>query len=326
MSTLLIFGAFLLSDGTKPGPVDAEWRTRLASTGYQVASQYAELSRHLEEHSVEEYSRKDDTGVFQPARNIRNCFSSLGPCWSVEIQRTNIGQPDSAESNMDVRNPDYVFTLRGKGDAPKYALIKLGEATPAADHSGYGLHRTLVEAIQASAGAARGGDGFALKSLQWSEKENLLSVRFSTHWNQNVLVQDQEVFLEPDQGWRVRRLRKETPTLLLTAELTYGTTIDDLFFPSEVVIGGHYKIANGPPDFRTKGRIVDLHKNRKNPADYYLTAFGFPEPVGTTPPSKPIPRFMWLACAALACAALATTVRYLSRRYSGRLARNGQAT
>ena len=61
--------------------------------------------------------------------------------------------------------------------------------------------------------------------------------------------------------------------------------------------------------------FTDYGANPIDHAEFYLSHYGIPEPVGVVPPSKRTPRYLWLLVAAESFAILAILFRWLARRW-----------
>ena len=74
-----------------------------------------------------------------------------------------------------------------------------------------------------------------------------------------------------------------------------------------------------PPKGNKPGYIEEtdfeyVRRTTRSRADFYLTTFGFPEPPGIVPPSRPTPTYVWLLLGAGGFGAIALACRWLLKR------------
>jgi hypothetical protein len=308
------------------GDVDPAWLTRLTTEGRAAYGKYAAVSNTLEEVAETRATadgpidKNSIIGTFaNHTRSEKLC--RLGPhILCHEMTRVYDDKPGGPPTRLRCLNASYEFTLaKEKPDSP-YVLI----GTRPAEQSelstyGFGVKEGPIHLFNDALRAAGGEENYSLEQVRWDSRKNALYIRFSRPARYpppaaSKIVRD-ELWVEPDHSWRVVERKVDTPHLIATESYRYGTEIDGCWFMSESSHVAHYK-AKGLPPIRDTCRVLSLRKTEKTPADFTLSAFGFPEPEGVVPAGPP-PRRLWpwlLVAAPVAFAALALWFRRLARR------------
>jgi hypothetical protein len=305
--------------------IDPAWLDKARTEIKAVWEKYEALSLHLEEEGeIRSDKVPGSTGtlaVFRP-QTRRERKVRLGDNVILEQVRILDDQPNKPQIRLECDNSDYAFTLGKSQEDSPYALVEYapGKRKLPLVRRGFAFVDFAFQSLHDALGAIENDGQHTLRALRFDETRGLLRIEFE-NVTQGITSQ-RALFLDPGQGWRVVEGRSESSYLVGTTRWTYGAVVGGIEFPTESKgLTTHKPGREHPPDFETTGRLIRLQLTDKTPADFRLSAFGFPEPVDVAPPPKPTPWYLWLLAAAGACAALSFSFAYLRRRQRGHAAR-----
>jgi hypothetical protein len=312
--------AFVLGSGSvlvDGGPeIDPMWLGRAKTEIRPCYERYETLSQ-LVEGTAEMRSEKDNPAiksVMFKDHTTRIESARVHNCGFVSTTTTFDESKDKAKTRLICANEDYQFTLEKKSDGP-FILLKYGKTEPDKDRYGDGPYRFPFDELRYVVNAVENKDQHFLKALGLDKGRNLVCVRFEVRAGAktNTVIEDEEIWLDPNENWRIVELKKKTPTAIFHDVATYGQSIEGLSFPNSTNESISYRTANGLPAFHIHTELT-TYKSMKSPSDFRLSAFGLPEPPEFLPRSKTTPAYIWILTAAGACAALAFGFRLLARR------------
>ena len=320
---LVVFAVFVLVAVANPADgqsVDPNWHAKAKAGIKTTLEKYAKVSQRLEETSEFRYDKAPGpTGTFPfHPHTRRDRIVRLGTDILQERSKTEDGEPKKQQFSLTCENGDYHFELGKTRQDSDYAFLgsALGKAKyPLADQES-GVHSSAFSYLRQALGAIEGDGKYILQALRFDDAKGLLRIDYSQPLDDKRI--DNQLYVDPSLAWRVVEHRVETPSLVGTQHWTYGTTVGGLEFPTGMKDLITYKVAKAPPNMEITGRVLSIQLTDKTPADFRLTAFGFPEPAGVAPLPKPTPRYVWILAAAGACAALAVGFAYLRRRSQAR--------
>lgn len=234
-----------------------------------------------------------------------------------------VNRKDSKVYRIDCYNTRYSFELQGQV-ADKMALRNIYSPLPPND--------TVSDVIR-GVGFHRNGWIFRGKTFHdlWADSNCTFgSVRKNAGGNYLIsftralgkdtkVICPYEVELNPNQGWRIEAATSHVPGRVETTEtMSYDKEGFPVPIPSQCVYS--------ETDLKTAERIRSLitvthfqSEPQREEAEFTLSAFGMPEPVGVVW-DKPTPRYVWFLVAAGVFIAIAVGFRLLARRRAARLA------
>lgn len=305
--------------------IDEGWRKRLLDEGGPMASRYKEVGSHLDERVSVKYEQRKATGDGFEVRMAYSVHTRYQGDYRVQEMvfdrgETKLPVPD----RLFCDNDQYTFTLFRKDAGQGYVIHELKTkpepGSQANNHVWCAQYAYvgLMHAVDAAAGAP----GSKLLSLGWDAPTGTLRVAFERTQHDLLAVGkppmtyfgSYEVSLEPNFGWRVARRHVVDPNLTTTNTPSYGIVLDGLHFPKQVTSESFNPPKYNRPPTRGTSEVLSLERCRLTPADFYLTAFGFPEPPDVTPPARPTPLYVWLLLAASGFGVVALGCRWLLKR------------
>jgi len=162
--------------------------------------------------------------------------------------------------------------------------------------------------------AIDGEVGYVLNTLTWDPISSLLKV--CLHRNLGTesqpVFRQEEVWLEPQEGWRVLQTIKTGSKERSVLKRTYGNIIEGLSYPIELTeeikpVG----VGNQPT--QTIKTTLKLRKANRQSSDFRLSAFGLDEP---TELSRSISFHVWLLAIGAMFVGFALAVRIRNRQVS----------
>jgi hypothetical protein len=316
--------ALALAGRARPadGPmIDPTWLAKARTEIKVVIEKYDKVSSRLEESSEirsEKVPGSSGTIPFRP-HTRRERVVRLDDNVIFERVRIDDDKPNSPKIVLECENSDYHFKLGKLGE--KAAFAYLGSTLGKPKHPALGQQGGVYLAVRWYLGEALGAvenDGkHTLRALRFDETSGTLRIDYRHATDPPA---DTQLLVDPSHGWRLLERRVETPSLVGTERWSYGTTIGGMEFPTGAKNLTTYKVAKAPPNLEITSKVTSIKLTDKTPADFRLSAFGFPEPMGAPPPPRPTRWYIWISLAAGGCAALALGFAYLRRRSQGRLA------
>lgn len=329
--TLLWF-AFITIDSAamaaEPDRIDPVWLEKAKNEGKTCYDRYVALSGRLEERSETRFDLlpggPPPKTPYKPQVHRLWVVSSGG---NMIVERARSSEGDSKPRIMlECENHQYSFALSRKDIDSPYVLVgyKLGQQSKLAN-SLSGLHTDAFHAFRQALDAIEGRKGSTLKAIHWDDSRKLLHIR-SIFLVGGTDASPQELWVDPENSWRVVEYSRETKYAKFATEVTYGQTIEGLSLPTGFKNTSTYKPGVDMPGQVITGKLESIRLADKSDRDFTLTAFGLPEPVDATPLPRRTPRYVWFLAGALVCAVAAFLLRHLARRRVGLPIAPDQAT
>jgi hypothetical protein len=251
-----------------------------------------------------------------PSKNKTIHISTSSLDRSFLLNKTTIMDIDQGKPRVEIKgsNDDYRFTLvRNKEDSP-YLLTGYAPAKQSDRHQGSITPAYAYREIDYVLKAIDLKPGFVLKELKWDLPRSFVYAHFEISSSSTPpQMQDWEVWLDPQNQWRVAETSARSPRVIESNKITYGQVLDGLSYPSLIVTSTKQLGAKARPP-ATISTQLSVDKARKNPGDFRLSAYGLPEPV-EFPGAKRGSAIIWfLGVACGSCFALALGFRFLARR------------
>jgi hypothetical protein len=290
--------------------IDAEWVARGATEGAALLKKYEDLLSYLEERSEATIeSPPGGVGQTTTTHSVRlqdNAMIERGRFFSDASRQPRL--------SLECQNPAYHFSLGKSGKDAPYALNQYAKgerSTPVWKCTG-GLHGEVFYHLKRAIEALTPEKKADLRLVRFDAASALLTLSFTLTLQDERHVQ--ELVLAPTKGWMVISRSVEAPKMVGRYDYTYGRTIEGMHFPTGSTGVTTVKAVVPPRTTRVVVRVLDIKRTEKTPADFRLTAFGFPEPQDVAPLARPTPWHLWTLLAGAACGAFAFSLTYLRRR------------
>ena len=284
-------------------------------TSYTAMTQDCELTyraefRHLKPHGELIPDHPNDK-TFESAFVISTEHGSLRQ--TVNLRKLNVKHEIQ---RIECYNTRYSFVASGSA-SDKLAIQEISNPITPKD--------VVRRSLRASIVASSHGWYFLDKPLDelWKDKANTVDavqqiangnylVAFRCRGEDGIVFGHYALELNPNQGWRI-----ETVKTLLTGRIdatetnTYEKDGFAVPIPNRRVFTG--KDLKTSDIFHVATTFSHFKSNpHHTEAEFTLSAFGFPEPVGVEW-KKPTPRYVWFLVAAGAFAAIAVFFRWMTR-------------
>jgi hypothetical protein len=250
-----------------------------------------------------------------------------------DAEYTTVQLPGHEERSVsrvsEVRNPRYHFDVRADG-AGGYALTSF---RPIAEGATESISFCCCPFADTSKGRtyldiARDPDTTALstRDMTWQGRP-AVEFRFESSYRDRkdgTMKRARSAYLfDPAGRWVCvgeRSIPREPSQDSTSYEWVYGyDTAGEWPVPTRQEI---WKVDERRPEARTRTSLYEIDEYQPLPgvdeAEFTLTAFGLPEPVGMEPEEKPGRRYVWFLAAAAAFGLLTVGFRYLARRRAAR--------
>lgn len=321
LTVLVAFSPIGVVHAGESASIDQSWIAKIRMEAPAVYEKYEALSRRLEEES-EYRSNKipGSTGTIPfRAQTRRDRVVHLGDAMLVEQMRVFEDDPNKSQIRLQCDNENYNFTLDKSQDGAPYFLVDYapGKRKIPLVRQQPGLHNNAFADLRDALAAVNDNEKHTLQHLKFDDAKKLLLIEYTIS-AENALIQKKGYF-DPNHDWHVIEHRTETPNAITKEQWTYGITVGGLEFPTELKNLVEYKAAKAPPNLEISRRVFHLKITDKTPDDFFLSAFGLPEPVDVAPRRKPTPWYLWILLAALAAAALGILFSWLKRRQAGKV-------
>jgi hypothetical protein len=258
-------------------------------------------------------------GKFQN-RTVRTETSQVGRNTITVTTLINDAEKDRPVTTVNCSNEDYHFLLKRDGADSPFVLMKYGSEKPRDDAPVTTLAMYAYDVLRQIADAAEGRKGYELKLVRWDDRKQLLNVHLAvttTIQNRGTTTQEHDIWLDPNDHWRVAERILSTPTSVTRITIGYGPPIDGLPYPNRITETVTPQGSSDAPAFQIRSELK-TGQTRKTPSDFRLSAFGLPEPVDS-PHERRVPSYVWFGTAAAFCAALALGFWYLAAKRRPRL-------
>ncbi len=304
------------------GPaVDPAWLERARREIPPVIEKYQSLTTRVEEESDFRYAVAPGPSVgkgpFDPGTR-RDRVVRLGENMIYEKTEVNEKAPGVSRILLQCENSDYSFALTKHREDSPYVLGKVapGKAKlPLAAQGGIGIHGGMLDYLRSFLSAIDEKPKYTLKALHFDAAKGLLGAEFKLAAGDNDL--EERISVDPANSWRVVERRVETKFLVATDEYTYGFTIGGMPFPTGMKNLSIYRVEQAPPNMEITAKLVSIKLTDKEPYDFRMSAFGFPEPMGMPAVERGRTRwYLWLSLAAAGILVIGGIVVTLKRRYS----------
>lgn len=317
-ATMSMFSVTLHATSQEPTRIDAAWLAKGNTDGVVNLAKYQELLGSLDETNEARPEPVADGGMrLMTTHSVR-----LGDNTLFELGRFFVDAKQQPMISLECDNPDYYFGLqKSKQDGP-FALTQYatGQRSVPLWRQAGGLHSEVYYHLKGAIAALAPDNRANLRVVRFDSASALLIVEYFQVRNNTPFTH--QYMIDPSQGWIITQSRVESSKLLSVVDYTYGKVIDKLKFPTGSTISTtlKVKILNEPTFSRVVLRVLEIKRTDKVAADFRLSAFGFPEPVGLAVPPRPTRWYIWIAAAAGVCGALALGFAYFRRRLSARRA------
>lgn len=314
LKLLGLFALFIASPANagEMNPIDPVWVSRAKLLIPSAREKYIRQSAQLSEAGELNYIQRPDSRV--PYRNRRLILKTFQNNRKNLFEKTTIIEGDEANSTTEIicRNDIYRFSLKKTAPNKSFVMVEYDKLSPD-DQSfvGGGLSSYPYEYLLLLLWAVEQRDGHTLKALHWDEASRSLYSMFDVI--KGATIQTNELWMEPDAGWRIVRRAATSPKQINTFQVVYGTMIEDVAYPVEVNASTIAKGQDKQPSYDVHV-IVEIKKCDLPDSSYRLSAFGLPEPVDIEATSKRIPNYIWLLTGAAVSLLLAFGLRYLCKR------------
>lgn len=295
--------------------IDEQWLQRARVEVRSWLDKYRTLSAFIEEEYELHYTRPLPLNGVRDGnatnKVVRFFGSRIGKNGMTE-RRTwfNDQTAISTDILLDCANENYQFRLRKSSIDGPYVLLAYGQLKPD-DEVPQGFFH--MNAFQELAQLQQAIEANKLLGLQWDANRQLLMARFRTEHNGKVVVEDEQLWLDPQDCWRVVEAKKVTVAAYFSVKLRYGQAINGLSFPSDYASEFVLKTAQSKEPDRIEGKLLRIGMSEKTPKDFRLSAFGLPEPADAVVP-RTTPNYVWLILSAGMCAILALVTKFAARR------------
>jgi hypothetical protein len=301
----------LIASQSPQSQIDQSWLLQARAQARPALERYLSVSSELEEQSEFRYEKTaawkhlknvaDSTSRYKVSRLGNNSLSEL----HLSSDNPKVGQRIELQGFNDELG--YSFELKKKSvDAP-YALVNFGHERSYVQAP---LHSRAFDELESLVAAIEGR--YPIKRLAWDGARELLYARFDITFKDSTEKKEDEVWVDPKNGWRVVEIKYRTTAFDVSVRMDYGREIEGLTFPVSSEMLSKPRLPNLPETIM-RGKLVKLDKTNKTPSDFRLSAFGLPEPAGI-PTKQRVPNYVWFLTAAISCALLAVVIRFLARR------------
>jgi hypothetical protein len=169
----------------------------------------------------------------------------------------------------------------------------------------------ISEVITALAGTEKGND---LKELRHDPETKLVIVRFTKLFYFDKETAEHTTWLDPANNWQPTKHKHVSPGYVSEDAFEYGTTVNGLKLPNTHT---HSWTEKGETGTHVKKLQNFKVLTDKDPADFRLPAFGFPEPMGMPTVRRQTKWYTWLGWSAvgiMSIVVVAAVYRKLTRK------------
>lgn len=216
-------------------------------------------------------------------------------------------------------NPSYAFQMTRKVGAKEYTLEYIGPdrgniekylTAMIAGHSGipWSFYKNLSSLVQDS--------GFHLQRITREQQEGKdiikMVARYTPSDSKEGAISDIDIIMDPGRHWCILSFSFRESWGRVIGTVDYGP--DDQAFPVPVryTMTQNYD-KGGQTVYETAFENWKYRRDGIPEKDFYLSAFGLPEPMGVKP-LPPSRNWLWLLAAAVGASALAFVFAWLKRR------------
>ena len=315
--------AFCAGAGAADAPaIDPSWLPKVEAGLEVLLKKYDEIAPRLETASETRGDKVPGPASKVPVRaqTRHERFVRLGDNYLFERVRILDGAP-LPQITLECDNADYHFRLGRQREGAAYVVKDYGtgkQKIPMADQ-GFTMHHEVFRLLRIALGAIRKDGKHTLRSLRRDGDRGLVWLAFSYTVDKQPI--EDHLGLDPDHSWRLVERKVESTNMAVTERYTHGTTVGGVEFPTGFEDLCVAKVPEGAPNMKNVTKVTSIMLTDKTAADFRLSAFGMPEPMGAPPPpARPTRWYLWILAAAGVCAALAFMFSYLRRRLQARRA------
>jgi hypothetical protein len=316
VTVLVILGWTTVARSGDGQRIDPAWADKAGTEIKRTLEKYKEIAAHLEEVSEVRYDKAAGPAgqiPFNP-HTRRDCVIRLGDDMIVDQVHLFDKEPDKPQIRLQCDNGDYDFTLGKAKEDSAYVLVTHGSGKrklPLASQGGFGMmHGSISYQLMHALAAIEKDAKYTLRALRFDDAKSLLLIEYTSGKGTT-----NRVYIDPARDWRVVETWVETPSLVGTDQYSYGEVVGGMTFPTEIKDQTTYKIAAAPPNLAITMRLVSIKLTDKTAADFRLSAFGLPEPMGMPPVSRGGSYwYIWFALAGFVCVGLGAWWRARIRR------------
>lgn len=140
-----------------------------------------------------------------------------------------------------------------------------------------------------------------LRTVRFDAGEGLLRVEFDRAWDART-TNHHRYRVDPANQWHTVDYRLESSDGSVTAtQYSYGEAVEGLSFPTASKCVTDWKGEQTPPNMEITTRLVSLKLTDKTPADFRMSAFGLPEPMGMPAVERGVRWYIWFIAAGFVC-------------------------
>ncbi len=311
--TLFVWFLILLPvSGADPKLIAPNWVKKVQDELPESFQHSQNISRSIDEIAMMRvFSIGMPTKGKSPNRTITLRSSILDSNSSISVTRENESDKSEAPITTTVSNRDYSFSLTQSKQESPYVLREYTAGTPSPETSvssmAWELYSELAHLLDA---VNTGRNGHRLIALNYDDATQILYANILREKREQSPAQNREIWVEPAKNWRpLKRVIRVHAQQTITSTLTYGTTVDGVFFPNLMV--EETNRANG--NNQRLEVTFEIKKTTKTPNDFRLSAFGLPEPVDVQEQPKSRALY-WYIGGAIVFANLAIMLRWVARR------------
>lgn len=237
--------------------------------------------------------------------------------YSEELKKRELKNPPLEK--VVGKNPSYAFRLSRRVGEPEYALNYVGPNESNLEqyltgmisgHSGipWSFHKNLSSLVKDS--------GFQLQKMTREQQDGKdivkLIARYAPADGENQPMSDVNIILDPNRYWCILAFSFRVSWGRTSGTVDYGPDDHGLPVPIRYTMTQNYD-KGGQTVYETVFESWKYRRDKIPEKDFYLSAFGLPEPMGVKL-SDPPRIWLWLLAAAFAAATLALLFAWLKRR------------
>ena len=291
-------GAFSPACAGEVETIDPLWLNRVVEECNSKYIQYLAATAKITEQSESLYEKdpNDTSSIPYTRKTLYRNLQCLGDSSILESSMSIENNTEPLLVKISVDNPDYSFTLH-KSSTGNIALIsQFPRSFAGAGNRTYdmadALHTEAYMPIKVLYDAATNVANHKLLQLNNDPDKQLLHAKFSSPAAEAGKQIVQDVWLDPKNDWRIVSTIKKTPNATVYSRMTFATAkVLDLSFLSTYYQRSTFTFP-GIPSQLIHGKITKLAVTTRLPSDFYLSAFGVPEPIGFKPPPSPNARLI----------------------------------
>lgn len=322
--------AFILTALSAATPVfaadiDPEWVTRAKQEVQPALDRYNAATLQLQESAEVRLTKDPETDLDYRNRTIRTTCAQLDNMMLFERVTIYDDSPDREVKEVTATNKEYHFTLQQRGKDAPYYLSQYKPRKPDAGMeglSGVQFYRHAFDGLNEIIAALDQKQDYLLQTVAFDPNKQLLQIRIErkTKRKSATLVTESEFWVDPDHNWRIVEHRAKSSTgNAWTMNITYGEPINGLTYPT-TVREVHTKTPESKQASYTATTTLVVKQTTKSPTDFYLAAYGVPEPGDSVvvPQNARRPIYHWLIIGSILAAVTASGLRYLAIRSRNR--------